>query len=105
MFVEELEDQVTEANRHLLALERAPDDGEELRSLFRVMHTLKGAARAANVAELERLCHRLEAMLASARDEGRPLDKNELQALFDGVDRLTEAGTKLRAELSPSESP
>ncbi|HEY4305191.1 MAG TPA: response regulator [Gemmatimonadaceae bacterium] len=104
MFVEELEDQVTEANRHLLALERTPEDGEELRSLFRVMHTLKGAARAANVPELERLCHRLEGMLASARDEGRPLDKNEVQALFDGVDRLTEAGTKLRGELSPSES-
>jgi len=101
MFVEELEDQVTEANRHLLALERAPDDGEELRSLFRVMHTLKGAARAANVPDLERLCHRLEAMLASARDAGRPLDRAELAALFEGVDRLTEAGARLRAELAP----
>jgi two-component system chemotaxis sensor kinase CheA len=102
MFVEELEDQVTEANRHLLALERAPESGEELRSLFRVMHTLKGAARAANVADLERLCHRLEAMLASARDAGRPLDKTELQALFDGVDRLTEAGARLREEIAPA---
>jgi hypothetical protein len=45
MFVEELEDQVSVANTHLLALERMPDDAEELRSLFRVMHTLKGAAR------------------------------------------------------------
>jgi two-component system chemotaxis sensor kinase CheA len=102
MFVEELDDQVTEANRHLLALERAPNDAEELRSLFRVMHTLKGAARAANVPEVERLCHRLEAMLASARDAGRPLEKSEVQALFDGVDRLTEAGTRLRGDVVPN---
>jgi two-component system chemotaxis sensor kinase CheA len=105
MVVEELEDQVTEANRHLLALERAPDDAEELRSIFRVMHTLKGAARAANVSELERLCHRLEAMLASARDAGRPLNSGELKALFEGVDRLTEAGATLREELSPAPAP
>ena len=105
MFVEELEDQVTEANRHLLALERAPDNGEELRSLFRVMHTLKGAARAANVGDLERVCHRLEAMLASARDAGRALEPAELKALFEGVDRLTEAGATLREELSPGAAP
>ena len=105
MFVEELDDQVTEANRHLLALERAPNDAEELRSLFRVMHTLKGAARAANVPDVERLCHRLEAMLASARDEGRPLEKSELQALFDGADRLMEAGAQLRGQVAPSDAP
>jgi two-component system chemotaxis sensor kinase CheA len=105
MFVEELEDQVTEANRHLLALERAPTDAEELRSLFRVMHTLKGAARAANMPDVERLCHRLEAMLASARDEGRALEESDLHALFDGVDRLTEAGKQLREEVAPKALP
>jgi two-component system chemotaxis sensor kinase CheA len=104
MFVEELEDQVTEANRHLLALERAPADAEELRSLFRVMHTLKGAARAANVPELERVCHRLEAMLASARDAGRALDAAEVQSLFDGVDKLTEAGRRMREASAPREA-
>jgi two-component system chemotaxis sensor kinase CheA len=96
MFAEELEDQVREANGHLLALERAPNHAEELRSLFRVMHTLKGAARAANMPDIERLCHRLESMLASARDEGRALDPAELQMLFDGVDRLTAERERLR---------
>jgi two-component system chemotaxis sensor kinase CheA len=102
MFVDELEDQVTEANRHLLALEREPNDAEELRSLFRVMHTLKGAARAANVLELERLCHRLEAMLAGARDAGRALEAGEIETLFAGVDQLTETGERLRGEVGPS---
>jgi len=106
MFAEELEDQASAANAHVLALERSPNDAEELRSLFRVMHTLKGAARAANVLDLERLCHRLESMLASARDEGRALAPAELQMLFDGVDELTEAGARLRGETSaPVASP
>lgn len=98
MFVEELEDQVREANAHLLTLERSPNSGDELRSLFRVMHTLKGAARAANAPDLERLCHRLEAMLAGARDAGRPLEASEVQALFEGLDQLTAAGAAMRAE-------
>ncbi len=97
MFVEELDEQVREANVSLLALERAPNDGEQLRSLFRVMHTLKGAARAADVVPVEQLCHRLEALLAAARDAGRPLSRDELDTLFTGVDGLTAAEAALRA--------
>jgi two-component system chemotaxis sensor kinase CheA len=96
MFVEELDENVRAANESLLALERVPDDAEQLRSLFRVMHTLKGASRSAGVLPVERLCHRLEAMLAAARDEGRPLSRPELDTLFAGVDRLSAAETTLR---------
>jgi two-component system chemotaxis sensor kinase CheA len=102
MFVEELADQLGEANRHLLALERDPANGDELRSLFRVMHTLKGAARSANVPEVERVCHRLEAMLASARDAGRAVTQEELASLFEGVDRLTAAGSELGGATMPT---
>lgn len=96
MFVEELDENVLAANEYLLALERTPDDGEQLRSLFRVMHTLKGAARSADVPTVERLCHQLEEMLASARDEARALTRGELDTLFTGVDRLSAAKDALR---------
>jgi two-component system chemotaxis sensor kinase CheA len=97
MFVDELDDLVREANESLLALERTPEDSEHLRSLFRVMHTVKGAARAAGVLPAERLCHVLEAQLAAARDGGRPLSRAELDALFAGVDRLAAAQATMRA--------
>jgi two-component system chemotaxis sensor kinase CheA len=103
LFVEELEEQVRAATEHLLALERAPSDGEQLRSLFRVMHTLKGAARSAGVPAVERLCHRLEAMLASARDENRALSRVELDMLFTGTDRLTAVEARLRAGATVSD--
>lgn len=96
MFAEELEDQLRAANEHLLKLEQVPDDGEELRSLFRVMHTLKGAARSAGFAATERTCHRLEALLAAARDENRPLARAEIDTLFTGVDELSQALQELR---------
>lgn len=96
MFVDELGDLVGQANECLLALERAPSDGEQLRTLFRIMHTLKGAARSAGVASVEDHCHRLEALLAAARDASRALTTDEIEMLFGGVDALSSAGATLR---------
>jgi two-component system chemotaxis sensor kinase CheA len=104
MFAEELDDQLRVANASLIALEKSPSNGDELRSLFRVMHTLKGAARAASLPSIEQLCHRLEALLASARDSGRALTREELATLFAGVDRLSAETVELRgANVPPDE--
>lgn len=97
MFVEELEEQLRVINEDLLALERAPDDAERLRSLFRSMHSLKGAARAANVAPVEELCHALEGELALARDGQRPLAPPQLLHGFAASDALADAARRLRA--------
>lgn len=87
-FAAEVDEQVRVANGHLLALEASPTDAEAVRALFRVMHTLKGAARAAGVPELETLCHELESLLAELRDRGGNPTQEELARLFAGVDRL-----------------
>ena len=70
-FTAELEEQVRTMNADLLALEANPADAERLKSLFRVAHTLKGAARAAGVPPVEQACHALETLLAQAREIGR----------------------------------
>jgi two-component system chemotaxis sensor kinase CheA len=87
-FAAELDDQLRAADAHLLALEAAPADAAELRSLFRVMHTLKGAARAAARTDAEQICHAAESALADVRDAGRPMSKVELNSLFSAVDAL-----------------
>lgn len=96
-FLDELDEQLRALNADLLALEVAPDDAERLRSVFRVAHTLKGAARAANVPAVEALCHALEGMLAGARDRGAPLTGAQLALLFAGADALADAAQRLRA--------
>ena len=100
MFGEELDDQVRQGNEFLLALERSPNDLEHVRSLFRVMHTLKGAARAAGVEAAEQICHRLETLLADLRNGVRPVSAVDIAALFAGLDelaRIAASNTEIKA--------
>ncbi|MEO5568530.1 MAG: response regulator [Gemmatimonadaceae bacterium] len=88
IFVAELEDQLRHAATHLQALEQAPGDAEQIRGLFRVMHTLKGASHAAGVPEVETICHEAEAFLASVRDASRAISPEELDRMRRAVDQL-----------------
>jgi two-component system chemotaxis sensor kinase CheA len=105
IFVEELGEQVQQLNEHLLALERAPADAESLGGVFRVMHTLKGAARAAGVLEVESLCHLLETDLARARDAAAPLGGAAIALLFEAADALADARERLTAGTSLGDGP
>jgi two-component system chemotaxis sensor kinase CheA len=96
-FAVELGEQVQHMNTDLLALESDPSDQARLRSLFRVAHTLKGAARTADVPMVEEVCHTLESLLAEARDGTRRLGRNEFELLFAAADALAAAGERLKA--------
>jgi two-component system chemotaxis sensor kinase CheA len=104
-FLDELDEQLGVLNAELLALERAPASPDPLRAVFRVMHTLKGAARAVNVPAVELACHALESLLAAVRTDARPLAPSELDLLFRGADALGDAGRRLRARESLGGSP
>ena len=67
-FATELDDSHRQLVSDTLALERNPSDAELQRSVFRIMHTLKGAARAAGVPPVEALCH---AVIACAVERHR----------------------------------
>jgi two-component system chemotaxis sensor kinase CheA len=97
IFAEELEEQLVQMRRDLAALQQDPADREHLRGIFRVMHTLKGAARAAGVSPIEQVCHALESDLVRARDAGTPLDVGQLALLLDTVDAFAGAREQLSA--------
>ncbi len=104
-FLGELEEQLRVMNTDLLALEAAPRDADRLKSVFRVAHTLKGAARAAGVPPIEQACHALETVLAEARDGNRTLGKDAFSLLFAAVDALADAGQRLGAGQDPLGAP
>jgi two-component system chemotaxis sensor kinase CheA len=104
-FTGELEEQVRAMNADLLALEADSADAERLKSLFRVAHTLKGAARAASVPAVEQACHALETLLAQARDGKLALGPEEFTLLFSAADALGDAGQRLKAGRDLSGSP
>lgn len=104
-FIGELDEQVRAMNAEVLALETRPDDAERLRALFRVMHTLKGAARAANVLLVEEVCHALEERLAAARDAHAPVGASQIARLLHAADALADVSARLRDRVGLADSP
>lgn len=107
-FADELDERVTDMERSLLALERpAPDNvhAEEARALFRAAHSLKGAARAVGVKEIEAVCHELESRLAPLRASGGTPDASLIELLLASRDALADAGARLRSGRSLEGAP
>jgi two-component system, chemotaxis family, sensor kinase CheA len=107
-FLGELDEHVRTFNRDLLALEKepAPNERAELfKSLFRTAHSLKGAARSVNVDVIEAASHRLEEILAAARDGVLPLDPDLFQLFFTAADAIADAGRRLRADADIAAAP
>ncbi|HUQ46386.1 MAG TPA: response regulator [Gemmatimonadaceae bacterium] len=104
-FLDELDEQLRVLNAELLLLERDPTDADRLRSIFRVVHTLKGAARAVNVPAVEQACHGLETLLAAVRAELRHFGEEEFVLLFRAADALADAGRRLRGGGDVDDSP
>jgi two-component system chemotaxis sensor kinase CheA len=107
-FLEELGEHVGALNRDLLALEKDPAGAgraERFTTLFRTAHSLKGAARSVNVSLIEQACHRLEEILAAARDGPVPLEPALFALLFAAADALEEAGMRLREQQDLRGSP
>ncbi len=95
-FAAELDDSQRTLVADTLALERDPSDTERQRSVFRIMHTLKGASRAAGVPAIESLCHAMETELARAKDSGAPLSPSQLSLLLAIADAFNDAAQQLK---------
>ena len=100
-FLDDLDEQLRVLNAELLALEAAPAAPEPMKALFRAAHTLKGAARAASLPAVERLCHAVEEMLSRARDGALVLEPGHFAFLFAAADALAAAGERMRAGAEP----
>jgi chemosensory pili system protein ChpA (sensor histidine kinase/response regulator) len=87
-FAPEAAEHLETMTRALLALERSGRDEEELQSLFRAVHTLKGAAYTVGVTPVGDLAHRLEDLLVAVREARQPLTPAVVEAAFVGVDAL-----------------
>jgi two-component system chemotaxis sensor kinase CheA len=99
-FLLELQEHVRVFNRELLAIEKAGSvtaGAESVRTLFRTVHSLKGAARAVNATRLAGVCHRLEELLAGLRDGTRQLSPEIIATLFAAVDTFESTGREFGA--------
>jgi len=78
----------------LMALEKAADEAgkpEIIEAVFREAHSLKGAARAVNLEEIEAVCQAVESVFAALKR----LEIGTSSALFDSLHRAADMLTRL----------
>jgi two-component system chemotaxis sensor kinase CheA len=96
-FLGEIEEHVQTMARELLAIENDPESlGERLPVVFRGAHSLKGAARAVNLAPIERVSHALETVLGAVREGQRTLDADLTERCLSAIRALDDAARRLR---------
>ena len=99
----ELEEHLSSFDRILVALERTEDDaqrGAHLEEIIRGTHSLKGAARAVGIGEIEKLSHGMEDLVAAHRQHS--LDFTEMT---EGLYRATDAIREAWRACQPQEKP
>ncbi|MBZ0292047.1 MAG: hybrid sensor histidine kinase/response regulator [Anaerolineae bacterium] len=106
-------------NKALLHIEAALEESERqplIQEAFRAAHSLKGAARAVSINDIEVLAHAMENVFQQARDNGLVLNVAICDILYDNLDAIEavlnqrEADVealkeRLQAALSPSQKP
>jgi chemosensory pili system protein ChpA (sensor histidine kinase/response regulator) len=86
-FAAEAAEHLETMTRSLLALEQEPSE-VEVATLFRAVHTLKGAALTVGCGPVGELAHRIEDVIMAVRDGLVPLSTAVVEAVFAGTDAL-----------------
>lgn len=98
VFLDEFDDHVKALDQEWVELEKTPaaDRAERLAVLYRIMHTLKGAARSVELPAIELVAHRLESLLAAWRQSTVPDSPAVWRLVFAVTDALRESAHELR---------
>ncbi|MBK7973092.1 MAG: Hpt domain-containing protein [Deltaproteobacteria bacterium] len=97
-YLAEMAEHVATCNRELAAIERgavASDDGARFDTLCRTTHSLKGASQAVRAHVVETACHLFEEALLAARTSAEGERGTLFKLLYDTVDALADAHTRL----------
>lgn len=68
-FIEEAKDHLDKLGQGIMDLEKSPDDAENINSIFRSAHTIKGSSRMMNLTRITEVAHKLEDVLGSLREK------------------------------------
>jgi two-component system chemotaxis sensor kinase CheA len=91
IFAVEAQEHAQAMSSALIELEKTPSEKDRERlmeTVFRGAHSLKGAARSVNRADIEILSHALETLLATVRSQKADLSPAWFDLLYEAVDRL-----------------
>ena len=85
-FLVESHENLSRLDQDLVALEKHPDDRDLLSSIFRTIHTIKGACGFLAFSILEAITHQAETLLSQLRDGKRELTPALVSLILETVD-------------------
>jgi two-component system chemotaxis sensor kinase CheA len=88
IFLAEATDLIVDIEKSLLQLEGGANNQESISSIFRAMHTLKGAAGMFGYELVKNITHHLESIYQEIRDGQRVTDPEIIQVTFKTLDQL-----------------
>jgi len=93
LFRAELETHLATLNAGVLSLEQASDDPQQLESLMRAAHSIKGAAKIVGFETVVQVAHQLEDCFVAAQRGQIRFGSDSVDVLLRGVDALGRLGT------------
>jgi len=90
IFKTESEKYIRELNDSLLALEKDPENIEQINTMFRVVHTFKGMASTMGFIEIVKFTHEMENLIDSLRNKELMLNSSIVDIFFKCLDTLEE---------------
>jgi two-component system chemotaxis sensor kinase CheA len=107
-FKEEAAEHLHVLTEELDAVVTAPQSAgslQRLETLFRVMHTLKGASRSVQLSAIERICQECEIELRAVTRSEAPVTQSFIERLVDATDKLRgliESGNDMAPAAQPT---
>lgn len=90
-FIKETLEELDGLDSQYIALEKTPGDSDILNSIFRTMHSIKGASAFFNLTHIRNFAHKLEYLLDDLRKGVRSVDEEIINVLLkakDGLDSM-----------------
>ncbi len=99
-FLSEVQEHIDNIDNKMLSLESNPKDQELLNAVFRVFHTIKGAAGFLKLDDMAKLAHTTENLLDLARKEEILLEGVKIDVIFESVDVMKALVSKIADAIS-----
>jgi two-component system, chemotaxis family, sensor kinase CheA len=98
LFVSDSEERFSRAQELVLMLEGDPGNGEAVKELFRVFHTVKGECGFLKLSTLGTLTHNIENLMDQVRSGKKVITKEIIDVLLGGIDLSAELVSNLKKE-------
>ena len=97
-YLDELRENIQAVEKSILILKKDPDNPEELSTLLRVLHTIKGSSRMLKYSTVEAAAHGIENVFKGVKEGRFQVDNSIVQLVFLTIDYINTASNRIRKD-------